>query len=90
MNPKPLRVEPLSRNRLRLFFENGEKRIFDASAWLERGLFSELKDKELFRGVRISFDSVEWPNGADICPELLYEQSVPATDEAAEDEPDYR
>ncbi|MBM4033804.1 MAG: DUF2442 domain-containing protein [Planctomycetes bacterium] len=30
-----------------------------------------------FNAVRVSFDTIAWPNGADLCPEVLYEESVP-------------
>ena len=37
----------------------------------------ELKDLSLFKSARVSFDTVEWENEADIDPETLYEDSVP-------------
>jgi hypothetical protein len=75
-------VEPLSNYQLLLTFENGEKRIFDMKPYLDKGVFKELKDERIFKSVRISFDSIEWCNKADIDPEILYEKSlktVPAT-----------
>jgi len=68
-------VEPLEDYQLLLTFENGEKRIFDMKPYLEKGVFQELKDEKLFRTVRVSFDSIEWSNHADIDPEVLYEKS---------------
>ncbi len=35
----------------------------------------EFKDKNLFKTVKVSFDTIEWSNGADIDPETLYEDS---------------
>jgi hypothetical protein len=46
--------------------------------YLDCGVFAELKDLKLFETVRVSFDAVEWENGADLCPEVLYEKSRPA------------
>lgn len=46
--------------------------------YLDCGVFAELKDQKLFATVRVSFDAVEWANGADLCPEVLYEKSRPA------------
>ena len=69
-------VEPLESYRLLLTFENVEKRLFDMTPYLNKGIFRELKDKNLFRSVRVSFDSIEWSNQADIDPEVLYEKSV--------------
>jgi len=42
--------------------------------YLDIGVFKELKDINLFNSVRISFDTVEWPNYVDMDPELLYQE----------------
>ena len=68
-------VKPLDDYKLWLLFENDEQRIFDMKEYLEHGIFAELKDKKLFNTVHISFDSIEWGNGADLDPESLYEKS---------------
>ena len=68
-------VEPLNDYKLLLTFENGEKRIFDVSPYLDKGVFQELKNEEKFRMVRVSFDSIEWCNQADLDPEFLFEKS---------------
>ena len=43
------------------------------------GIFSEsaasLKDTAIFNSVHVSFDTLEWSNGADLCPEVLYSDS---------------
>jgi hypothetical protein len=77
MLPKVINVIALSNYTIRLRFESGEDRIFDVSSFLDRGIFSELKDTELFKKARVSFNTVEWPNGADLDPEMLYEDSRP-------------
>jgi hypothetical protein len=69
------KVSLLDDYRLKLKFDNGEERIFDLKPYLEIGKISELKDKNLFRQVRISFDTIEWPNGVDLDPEFLYKNS---------------
>jgi hypothetical protein len=43
--------------------------------YLDKGIFSELKDEKKFRSVRVSFDSIEWCNQADLDPEFLYDKS---------------
>ena len=43
--------------------------------YLDIGKFKELKDKKLFDTVRVSFDTIEWDNGLDFDPEVLYEKS---------------
>ncbi|WP_461207858.1 DUF2442 domain-containing protein [Clostridium sp. DL1XJH146] len=73
-------VKPLQDYKLLLTFENGEKRTFDMKPYLEKGIFRELKDEKIFRTVRVSFDSIEWSNEADIDPEVLYEEATPLGD----------
>ena len=68
-------VKPLSDHQLLLTFENGEKRMFDMKPYLDKGIYKDLKDENKFKSVRVSFDSIEWCNQADIDPEFLYEKS---------------
>lgn len=79
-------VKPLEGYRLLLTFDNGEQGIFEMTPYLDTGIFAELRDDALFASVRVSFDTVEWSNGADICPEVLYNNSrkLPARDEVAQ------
>ena len=69
-------VQPVEDYKLILTLENGEKKIFDISKYLEIGKFKELKNKEVFNSVKVSFDSIEWSNFLDLDPELLYKGSV--------------
>ena len=68
-------VKPLTDYELLLTFVNGEQRIFDVKPFLNLGKFSELRDTSLFQSVHISFDTIEWSNGTDLDPEMLYEKS---------------
>jgi len=68
-------VKPLENYCLLLKFENEEERIFDVKPYLEIGKFQELKDENLFKSVKVSFDSIEWANQLDLDPEFLYEKS---------------
>ena len=70
-------VKPSSDYFLLLTFENGEKRLFDMKPYLHTGIFTELKDISLFNTVKISFDTIEWDNEADLDPEFLYKESSP-------------
>ena len=71
-----INVVALEDYKLLLTFENGEKRIFDVSPYLKIGKFSELKNSEIFKSVRVHFDSVEWSNKLDLDPELLYAKGI--------------
>ena len=68
-------VKALDDYRLLLRFENSEERIFDVKPYLAIGKFRELRDKALFKQVRVHFDTVEWVNHVDLDPELLYAHS---------------
>ena len=69
-------VSTLENYKLRLKFKNGEEKIFDMKPYLETGIFKELKDETMFKTAKVSFDTVEWDNEADIDPETLYSDSV--------------
>ena len=68
-------VKVLEGYKLLVTFENDENRIFDMSPYLTIGKFQELKDKSLFKSVKICFDSIEWENHMDLDPEFLYQKS---------------
>ncbi len=63
---------------LRLEFENGEKRVFDMSAYMDKRPFVRLKDSPLFALAKVDYGTVVWPDNIDIAPETLYDRSVPA------------
>ncbi|HSO87814.1 MAG TPA: DUF2442 domain-containing protein [Draconibacterium sp.] len=75
MEPELKEVKANSDYTLILTFNNGEVKVFDMKPYLNLGIFKELKDLKLFNSVRKSFDTVEWPNEADIDPEILYNES---------------
>ena len=69
------KVKPLPDYKLELTFENKEVRIFDLKPYLDTGLFKALKDEQLFKRVKVSYDTIGWPNEVDMDPEVLYEKS---------------
>jgi len=71
-----IEVTALKNFELLLKFENNEEKLFDVKPYLGIGQFSELKDISLFKSVRISFDTIEWANGLDLDPVMLYEKGV--------------
>ena len=78
LNPRIKKVKPQTHYRLRLTFSNGEIRVYDASPLLEQGgVFAELKDESAFRSVHPWHGSVQWAGGQDVCPDTLYEDSIP-------------
>ncbi|MDR0306804.1 MAG: DUF2442 domain-containing protein [Chitinispirillales bacterium] len=71
------KVKTLDNYELELTFENKEVRVFDVKPYLNTGVFSKLKDLDFFKMVKVSFDTIEWPNGIDLDPEVLYKKSKP-------------
>jgi len=67
------KAKALADYQMELTFETDEVKIFDMKPYLERGVFKALKNKPLFKKVRVSFGSVAWPGDIDLDPELLYQ-----------------
>lgn len=72
-----VKVEPMPDFRLLLYFENGERRIFDMSPYLKTKPFLPLEDQSLFEMASIDHGTVVWPGNIDIAPETLYDESSP-------------
>jgi hypothetical protein len=72
MNPRVVEVKPNPDYSLTLKFTNGEVRRFDVRPYLEKGIFQELKDMQMFNSVKPSLRSIQWLNGQDLCPDTLY------------------
>jgi hypothetical protein len=77
MNPRIAKVKATDNFNLVLTFTNGEVKIFDVKPYLDKGMFSELCDNNQFNSVRCVLGSIQWSNGLDLCPDTLYEESVP-------------
>ena len=75
MRPKATEVKTLENYILEIKFDNGEIRKFDVKPYLNHKAFEELKKIEVFNSVKIAGLSIQWENGADICPDELYNNS---------------
>ena len=67
-------VQALEGYRLKVRFNDGLEKAFDVSPYLSKGLFSRLRDPELFRQAYVAYDTVCWPGNLDIAPETLYDR----------------
>ncbi len=71
------KVEYLNEYKLKLLFNNEKTKIIDFEDWIKNGgsYFSPLKDIQYFKKVKMDkFNyTICWPNGADFCPDVLYE-----------------
>jgi hypothetical protein len=77
MNPRVVTVKPNDDFTLTISFTNGEVRVFDMKPHLGLGVFQELRDLSYFKAVRPAWGTIQWPHEQDVCPDTLYEESVP-------------
>lgn len=76
------KVEYVNGYKLKLLFSDKKTKIVDIEPIINKskGLFHPLLDKEYFKKVSLDDDqyplSICWPNGVDICPDVLYEIGV--------------
>lgn len=67
-----MEVEPLEEFRLRLRLTDGSVVERDVSELLTGPIFEPLStDEAPFRAVQVEEGTVAWPNGADLCPDVL-------------------
>jgi hypothetical protein len=68
-------VSYLENYKLRLTFSDGVIKDVDLQDELHGQVFEPLRDIEFFKRVAVNPDTntIEWPNGADLAPEFLYE-----------------
>jgi len=64
--------------KIKLQFENWEKKIFDCKSyvWWKSFIFWPLKNDKTFDLFEVKDDTIVWETGADFCPNVLYEKSI--------------
>ena len=72
-----VKVEVKPNYTLHLEFDNGEKRIFDMSPYMNKKPFVRIKSPSLFAMAKVDYGTVVWPGEIDIAPETLYDESQP-------------
>jgi hypothetical protein len=68
-------VAHLGNHRIFLRFEDGAAGEIDLAPLLQfTGVFEPLRDPQFFALVRVNPDigTIVWPNGADLCPDVLH------------------
>jgi hypothetical protein len=79
-------VKVLDGFQVRLLFTDGTEKTIDLSPYLRGPIFEPLKkDPAKFREVTVDpeLGTIVWPNGADICPDVLSQGRLPASAEKA-------
>lgn len=74
------RVEVSADHLLLLIFDNGERRRFDMTPYLQYPVFKRLQNPAFFSLARVDYGTVTWPGDIDIAPETLYHESKPVSD----------
>ncbi|OGO35775.1 MAG: hypothetical protein A2147_07925 [Chloroflexi bacterium RBG_16_57_8] len=71
MIPDVVDFEILPEHRIKVTLSNGKKGIFDVKPYLDKGIFTELRDDAYFRRARVEFGTITWPNEQDFAPETI-------------------
>ena len=67
---------PETITRLNFGSARGDHRLFDVTPYMDRGVFTKLKDLAHFKQAYVAFNTVCWPDNLDIAPETLFDRSV--------------
>lgn len=78
LQPKIIDLTPTKDYKLILIYDSGEKKTFDVTPYINGDWYNELLSIDYFLSVKIICDGIgiEWPNGQDISPHELYENSI--------------
>ncbi|MGE5342344.1 MAG: DUF2442 domain-containing protein [Candidatus Omnitrophota bacterium] len=56
---------------LHVRLSNGKEGLFDVKPYLEKGIFTELKDKNFFELVKPAFCGIVWPHEQDFSADTI-------------------
>ena len=78
--PRIQSVRVIAERRVALTLTTGEVREVDLAPLLVGPVFAELEDDNRFEKVRVDpeFGCLEWPGGADLCPDVVLQGRRPA------------
>lgn len=82
MAPGVRGVTALALYTVRVLFADGQVRDVDMAPALDLPVFGELRDPAVFTAVKVDDygDTIVWPNGADLDPDVMYGEERSATD----------
>ena len=68
------KVEYLDGYKLKLHFNDRKVKIVDLEKMVKKAknMFLPLRDIEYFKSVKCDGTTICWPNGVDLCPDVLY------------------
>jgi hypothetical protein len=65
-------LEAVENHKLKVIFSDDTEKTCDISEFMDKGAFMELEDETLFRQVKNTGFSAEWPNEIDLSSDTLY------------------
>lgn len=82
IEPNPIKIKPIENFCLYIKFEDGKEKVYDMKELINKiPSYDKLKKQEYFNLAKIQGETIEWPNGEDICPENLYYDSEDYSEE---------
>ena len=79
LRPVAVKVAICDQYLLIITFDNGECKLFDVKPYIQGSWYGQLEDMSYFKMAKPDGFTVVWPDGQDICPDELYENSVTYT-----------
>ena len=76
LRPTAVKVVPMNDYLLNIEFDNGEQKVFDVKPYIKGSWYGELSAPAYFKSVVTNGYSVEWANVQDLCPDVLYCNSL--------------
>ena len=61
----------LSDYKIEITLSNGKTGVFCVKPYLDKGIFTELKDYNYFRNARLEYGTICWAHGQDFSPETI-------------------
>ena len=78
-------VRPMDGHRVQLTLTDGRMIERDLGPLLDGAIFSEIQsDQARFREMRVEGGTLVWPNGADLCPDVLIWGGLPPAEAASD------
>ena len=78
-------AKPLNDYRVELTLTDGREVVRDPRPLLVGPVFAEIRNHEArFREMRVEGGTLVWPNGADLCPDVLIWAGLPPADAASD------
>ena len=74
--PRIKEIKILDNFKFKILYVNGQKKIYDMKKSLNYDFYKNLKNPNYFKLAKSVGTTIQWPNGEDIDPNDLYENSI--------------